>query len=201
METVSFATMADGTKEDYDLIRRVGRPEYDALPERALDALRTLKNFGKGFKIDRYQHSLQTATRAFRDGADEETVVAALLHDLGDVLAPTNHAEYAGTILEPYVSEKTHWVVRHHGLFQLYYFGQHIGRDPDVRERYRDNPYFDATVEFCEKWDQTAFDPDYDTLPVEHFESMVEAVLNRKPFALRPDLGKERLATAGIKQS
>ena len=201
MDTVSFVTMSDGTKEDYELLGRISRPQYDALPERILDALRRLKNFGKGFKIDRYQHSVQTASRAFRDGADEETVVAALLHDLGDALAPTNHSEYAATILEPYVSEKIHWMVRHHGLFQLYYFGQHIGRDPNVREHYRDSPYYDATVEFCEKWDQTAFDPDYDTLPLEHFEPMVEAVFARKPFALRPGLGAERLATAGIKQA
>jgi predicted HD phosphohydrolase len=201
METVSFVTMADGTKEDYDLLVGAAQPEYDGLPGRTLDALRLLKNFGKGFKIDRYQHSLQTATRAERDGADEEMVVAALLHDLGDALAPTNHSEYAAAILEPYVSEKTHWVVRHHDLFQLYYFGQHIGRDRDARERYRDSPYFDATVEFCEKWDQTAFDPDYDTLPVEHFAPMVDSVFTRKPFATCPDLEGERRATAGIKQA
>lgn len=188
METVSFVTMADGTREDYDLLTRAWKPQYEVLPDRVLDALRLLKTFYSGFKIDRYEHSLQTATRAERGGADTETVVAALLHDLGDMLAPANHAEYAATILKPYVTEKTHWIVRHHSLFQLYYFGEHVGKDPNGREQFRDHPFYDATVEFCGEWDQAAFDPDYDTLPVEHFEPMVREVLSRTPYAMRPDL-------------
>ena len=188
MDTVSFVTMAEGTREDYDLLTRAWKPQYESLPDRALDALRLLKTFYSGFKIDRYEHSLQTATRAERDGADTETIVAALLHDLGDMLAPANHAEYAATILKPYVTEKTHWIVGHHSLFQLYYFGEHVGKDPNVREQFRDHPFYDATIEFCGEWDQVAFDPDYDTLPVEHFEPMVREVLSRTPYSMRPDL-------------
>ncbi len=197
METVNFTTMAEGTKEDYELLGRIGNtPDFEHLPDRALEALKYLSNYGKGFQIDRYQHSLQTATRALRDDAEEELVVAALLHDIGDALAPANHAEISAAVLEPYVSERTHWIVKHHALFQLYYFGHHIGRDPNARDRYRDNPHYDSTVEFCEEWDQTAFDPDYNTLPVEEFEPMVRRVLSRKPYALRTAAGEECRAAA-----
>ncbi len=104
------------------------------------------------------------------------------------LLAPANRAEYAATILKPYVTEKNHWIVGHHPLFQLYFFGEHVGKDPNLLDRYRDHPFYDATVEFCGEWDQVAFDPDYDTLPVEHFEPMVREILNRKPYAMRSDL-------------
>ena len=130
-----------------------------------------------GYQVDRYTHSLQSATRAESDGADEETVVCALLHDLGDVIAPDNHSEVIASILRPYISVKNHWVLKHHGLFQGYYYFHHIGGDRNARERYKDHPFYQDCVDFCEKWDQTSFDPDYPTLPLEYSEPMVRKVL------------------------
>ena len=130
----------------------------------------------EGYKISRLEHSLQTATRAFKDKADEEMVVAALLHDIGDSIASTNHADLAATIVEPFVSEKNHWIVKNHGIFQGYYFFDHIGLDKNMRDRFRGNKHFDACAEFCEKYDQNSFDPDYENMPIEKFEPMVRRV-------------------------
>ena len=121
-------------------------------------------------------HSLQTATRAYRDGKDNEYVVCALIHDIGDNLAPANHAEFAATILEPFVSEENYWIVKHHGVFQNYYYAHHIGKDRNARDRYKDSPYYQATVDFCEKWDQASFDPNYESYPLEYFEPMVKRI-------------------------
>jgi predicted HD phosphohydrolase len=182
IQTVSFTRMEDGTKPEYDLI--IGREKALAkkLPEHLLAQLKTLAQGDSGYRIDRYQHSLQTATRAFRDGADEETVTAALLHDIGDTLAPDNHSQLAAALLRPYVSDRTHWVVQHHGIFQGYYYFHHIGLDRDERERHRGHPYFQDCVDFCQRWDQAAFDPNYDTMPVEAFEPALRRVLAREPF-------------------
>ena len=182
MRTVSFTRMEDGTKPEYELI--VGREKALAkkLPEHLLAQLKTLAQGDSGYRIDRYRHSLQTATRAFRDGADEEMVVAALLHDIGDTLAPDNHSQLAAALLRPYVSDRTHWVVQHHGIFQGYYYFHHIGLDRDERERHRGHPYFQDCVDFCQRWDQAAFDPDYDTMPVQAFEPALRRVLAREPF-------------------
>ena len=133
--------------------------------------------------MDRLEHSLQSATRAYRDGADEEMVVAALLHDIGDLLSPYNHSEMAAAVLRPYVSEKTHWIVRHHGLFQSYYYAHHTGGDRNARDAYRDHPWYQDTVDFCHKWDQSSFDPDYESLPLEFFEPMVRRIFAREPFS------------------
>ena len=135
-----------------------------------------------GNLIDRYQHSLQTATRAFRDGAEEEVVVAALLHDIGDLLAPENHAALAAAILKPYVTPGTHWMLEHHAIFQGYYFWHHIGGDRYAREKFRGHPYFKPTAEFCHNWDQESFDPSYDTLPLTSFEPMVRRIFAREPW-------------------
>ena len=135
----------------------------------------------EGGAVDRLTHSLQSATRAHRDGKDDEYVVCALIHDIGDTLASVNHSELAATILEPFVSEKNHWIVKHHGVFQGYYYFHHYGQDRDARERYRGHEYYAACVEFCARWDQVSFDPDYETLPLEHFEPLVRAVFAREP--------------------
>jgi predicted HD phosphohydrolase len=183
MTTVRFTRMQDGTAEEYALLQRL-EDEYSAtVADRVLDAFRAQQSTLAGYQIDRQQHALQTATRALRDGADEEMVVAALLHDLGDALAPLNHSEYAAAILRPYVSERTWWIVKHHGLFQAYYYAHHAGGDRHARDRYRDHPHYQATVDFCHHWDQCSFDPDYETLPLEHFEPMVRRVFGRQPFA------------------
>lgn len=185
MEEVSFTRMEDGTAEDYALLAHEEETLKAAnFADSVLGQLQTLKGPKLGYKIDRYQHSLQTATRAERDGADEETVVAALLHDIGDTLAPDNHAEFAATLLKPYVTQRTWWIVQHHGIFQGYYFWHHLGGDRHAREQHRGHPYFEACADFCARWDQTAFDPDYDTAPLTHFEPMVRRLLRREPWKL-----------------
>ena len=185
MKEVSFTRMEDGTVEDYALLAREEETLKAAnFADSVLGQLQTLKGPKLGYKIDRYHHSLQTATRAERDGADEETVVAALLHDIGDTLAPDNHAEFAATLLKPYVTQRTWWIVQHHGIFQGYYFWHHLGGDRHAREQYRGHPYFEACADFCARWDQTAFDPDYDTAPLTHFEPMVRRLLRREPWKL-----------------
>ncbi len=177
MESVSFTRMADGTAEEYAFLTPLYEKCRSGVSDRLLELLKAMKGDKLGYQVDRYTHSLQCATRAESDGADEETVVCALLHDLGDVIAPDNHSEVIAAILRPYISEKNHWVLKHHGLFQGYYYFHHIGGDRNARERYKDHPFYQDCVDFCEKWDQTSFDPDYPTQPLEYFESMVRKVL------------------------
>ena len=183
METVNFTRMADGSAEDYLLLGELEKQHAGETADRVLEHLRALENSFSGYQIDRLEHSLQCASRAHRDGAGEEVVVVALLHDIGDMLAPMNHSEMAAAILRPYVSEESYWIVKRHGLFQAYYYAHHLGGDRNARERFRDHPYFDATVKFCEEWDQAAFDPQYDTMPLETFEPMVRRIFSREPFA------------------
>ena len=178
MESVSFTRMADGTAEEYDFLTPLYEKCRNGVSDRLLELLKAMKGDKLGYQVDRYTHSLQSATRAESDGADEETVVCALLHDLGDVIAPDNHSEVIASILRPYISEKNHWVLKHHGLFQGYYYFHHIGGDRNARERYKDHPFYQDCVDFCEKWDQTSFDPDYPTQPLESFEPMVRKVLS-----------------------
>ncbi len=182
METVSFTRMADGTAEEYAFLGRLWTEHHQAQhADTVLGLLKAMRGPTLGYKVDRYQHSLQTATRALRDGADEELQVCALLHDIGDSIAPHNHSQAAADILRPHVSEENHWLVRHHGIFQGYYYWHHEGGDRDAREQYRGHPCFEMTAEFCERWDQTSFDPDYDTLPLDAFEPALRRVLSRPP--------------------
>lgn len=176
-QTVSFTKMADGTAEDYALLADLEAAELEEFPERVLEWLRSMDE-PSGYQITRLQHSLQAATRAHRAGEDQEMVVVALLHDVGDVLAPANHSEVAAALLRPYVSEEKYWIVKHHGLFQEKYYAQHYGRNPDARDRYRDHPHFEATVRFCAEYDQVSFDPNYPTEPLEFFEPMLRRVLS-----------------------
>ncbi len=172
-----FTRMEEGTKEDYEIIARAYEPFADELSDRVLAHLRLLGGSYGGLKVDRLTHSLQTATRADRDGRDEEYVVCALLHDVGDMLASYNHAELAGAILAPFVSESNLWMVEHHAIFQGYYFWHHVGADRNARDKYRGHPSFERTEEFCALFDQCSFDPDYDTAKLEYFEPMVRRVL------------------------
>jgi predicted HD phosphohydrolase len=187
METVSFIHMADGTAEDYRLLNRLEEDFIDALPDRLLEALRRLETTLSGYKVTRYEHSLQSATRALRDGRDEEYVVAALLHDLGDELAPHTHGEMAAAILRPFVRPEVCWAVKHHGLFQMYYYAHLTGGDRNARDLYSDHEWFDGCKEFCELYDQNCFDPDYDTLPIETFEPMLRRVISKPRY-----IGSER---------
>jgi len=168
-----FRAMTEGTQEDWNIIaaeQKVFAPNNGA---RILAHLTLLAGDYGGFPVDRLTHCLQTATRAHRDGRDEEYVVMALLHDIGDTLGAFNHPDIAAAILKPFLSEENHWIVQHHGIFQGHYFFHYIGLDRDMRDGFRDHPYAAACAEFCEKYDQPAFDPDYDTLPLEFFEPMV----------------------------
>jgi predicted HD phosphohydrolase len=176
-EVVSFTQMKDGTAEDYALLGRIEAQELRDFPDRVLGWLRTM-NESAGYQISRLDHSLQAATRAHRAGEDEETVVCVLLHDIGDHLAPGNHSEVAAAVLKPYVSEKNYWIVKHHGAFQGYYYFHLIGLNPHERERWRDHPYYEATVDFCENYDQNSFDPQYESEPLTFFEPMVRRVLD-----------------------
>jgi predicted HD phosphohydrolase len=173
LERAQFTQMIDGTQADWDIIRSAHNELMDGLAGRVLGHLKALKDDFGGFPVDRYTHSLQTATRAYRDGRGDEYVVCALLHDIGDLLATYNHAELAATVLKPFVSEENYQMLAHHGAFQGYYFFHFLGLDRNVRDRYRDEPWYDYTREFCEKYDQNSFDPAYDTLPLETFEPMV----------------------------
>jgi predicted HD phosphohydrolase len=172
----SFTRMVDATRADYAVIAQHSLGFQQGLPDRVLRHLELLAGDTGGYAVDRLTHSLQTATRAHRDGRDEEYVVCALLHDTGDTLASLNHAQLAAVILQPFVSEENHWIVEHHGIFQGYYFFHHLGLDRNLRERYRDSPYWAACAHFCEAYDQNSFDPAYDTLPLEFFAPMVRRV-------------------------
>ena len=186
MDQVKFSQMKDGDKEDYDFLTEHEIEHTKGTADRLLKALVDLDEGLSGYKITRLGHSLQSATRAERDGADTDWIVAALLHDIGDIFAPYNHDEYAASILKPFVREQVTWVVEKHGDFQLLYFGQYVGADPEKRQAYAGHPYFDDCAEFCERWDQSSFDPDYDTLPIEHFADRVRAVFARQPY--NPDV-------------
>jgi predicted HD phosphohydrolase len=178
-ERAQFHSMEEGTQDDWAIIARDYVGFAAGLPDRVLAHLRLLDGDFGGFPIDRLTHSLQTATRAHRDGRPESYVVMALLHDIGDTLGSYNHPEIAAAILQPFVSEEEHWICRNHGAFQGYYYFHYLGIDRNVREKHRDNPHFDACAEFCAKYDQSAFDPDYDTLPLDFFEPMVRRVMAR----------------------
>ncbi len=179
---VTFTRMDQGTAEDYALLDALAKPYIAKTGERVLAYLENIADGFPGYPIDRYQHSLQTATRALRAGECEECVVAALLHDIGDDLSPENHAELGASVLRPYVARHTHWMVQQHGLFQGYYYFDKIGLDRDARLRHRGHPAFHMTVHFCDAYDQNSFDPDYDTLAIDHFVPMVERVFARKPW-------------------
>jgi predicted HD phosphohydrolase len=171
--------MQNGTAEDWAAISAGSAPFSKALPDRLLAHLKMLEHDHGGFPVNRLEHSLQTATRAFKDGRDEEYVVCALLHDIGDILGPANHAEIGAVILKPFVSEQNHWMLDKHGIFQGYYFFHHLGLDRDMREQFRGHPHFEHTAQFCHLYDQSAFDPNYQSMPLEAFEPMLRRVLEK----------------------
>lgn len=190
MEKVNFTQMKDGTAEEYAFLTAHETEYASHTADRLMKALVELDESLSGYQITRLGHSLQSATRAWRDGADEDWVVGALLHDIGDIYAPYNHDEYAAAILRPFVREQVAWAVEKHADFQLLYYGDKLqGADQHKRERHRGHIFFDDCAEFCERWDQASFDPAYDTLPLAFFAPMVRAVFARKPYdpdVLRP---------------
>ncbi|MEL7110921.1 MAG: HD domain-containing protein [Pseudomonadota bacterium] len=173
-DRAQFKEFLESSKEDWDIISEHSKSFNKGLAKRVLDHLRLLDGDFGGFPVDRLTHSLQTATRAHRDGRDEEYVVCALLHDIGDTLGSYNHPDVAAAILKPFVSEQNHWMVANHGMFQGYYFFHHLGLDRNMRDQFKDHPHFEYTAQFCHLYDQNAFDPDYESEPLEFFAPMVE---------------------------
>ncbi len=172
-ERARFTRMRDSTAEDWQLIAGEFAPFSRALPDRVLAHLRLLDGDYGGFPIDRYSHCLQTATLALRDGRDEEYVVCALLHDIGDTLGSFNHPDIAAAILKPFVSEANLWMVQHHGIFQGYNFFHHIGMDRNMRDQFKGHPHYARTEEFIALYDDPAFDPRGETLPISEFEPLL----------------------------
>jgi predicted HD phosphohydrolase len=182
-KTVSFTQMKDGSREDYLLLHELEKPFVAMTAGRILRELRhQAEEALAGYKITRLEHALQSATRALRDGADADWIVGALLHDIGDGLAPQNHDRFAAEIIRPFVREEVTWVIEHHGTFQMVYYAHHYGWNQFEREKHRDSPHYQACIDFCERWDQTSFDPDYANEPLDAFAAVVEDVFARKPY-------------------
>lgn len=180
---VSFTQMKDGTREDYLYLRDLEEAHNRGTAERLLRSLHQQADETiPGYRISRLEHSLQSATRAYRDGVGLDWVVAALLHDIGDGLAPQNHDRFAAEILRPFVREEITWTVEHHGAFQMVYYAHHYGWDRYEREKFNAHPYYQTCVDFCERWDQASFDPGYRSEPLEFFEPMLREVFQRKAY-------------------
>ena len=183
MKRVKFTQMKDGTKEDYLLLDKHEKKYIEGTADRLMKFMSSLNTTLEGYQVTRLEHSLQTATRALNDKAEDEMIVAALLHDIGDELAPLNHSEYAAAVLKPYVSEKTHWIIKKHGEFQMYYYAHHLGKNKNQRDIYKDHEYYNEAVDFCEKWDQASFDPNFKSMSLEDFAPMVKRIFSRKPYS------------------
>lgn len=175
----TWTSMENASKADFDAVMDYEDAFNAGLVDRLLAQIRSLDEDWTPYPINRYQHCLQSATRAFEDGANEEIIVAALIHDVGDILSPYNHGELAAAILKPYVSEKTRWIVEHHCVFQGFYYNHHLGGDRLAREKYKDNPYYDDCVYFCHNYDQNSFDPEYVSRPLEFFELMLRRLFSK----------------------
>lgn len=183
MKTVSFTQMKDGTKADYDLLAEAEKPYLALTADRVLRELRNQdEDTLSGYKITRMTHGLQAATRARREGADTDWIVGALLHDIGDGLAPQNHDRFSAEVIRPFVRDEVAWVVEHHGIFQTLYYGRHYGWDENARDEFKDHIHFQTCADFCERWDQSSFDPDYQTDSLESFEPLVREVFARKAY-------------------
>lgn len=178
-QIVSFRRMEDGTREDYELLDRSEREYARSLPDTILTSLKKLDHSLEGYPVSRLGHSLQAATRALRDGADDELIAAALIHDIGDELAPYNHTEIAAAIIRPYVRPEVTWIVEQHGLFQNYYYVHHLGGNRNARDKFRDHPWFQACKDFCANFDQCSFDPHYPSEPLATFEPLLRRIFTR----------------------
>ena len=184
MKKVSFTEMKNGSKEDYLLLDKHEKRYVEGTADRVLKFMSGLNATLEGYQITRLEHSLQTATRALNDKASDEMIVASLLHDIGDELAPLNHAEYAAAVLKPYVSEKTHWIVEKHGIFQTYYYAHHLGGNKNKRDKFKGHKYYKDAVNFCENWDQKSFDPNFKSLSLKEFEPFVKRIFKRNPYSV-----------------
>jgi predicted HD phosphohydrolase len=180
---VSFTQMKDGSREEYLMLHELEKPFHEGTADRLLrEMARQGDETLAGYKITRLEHGLQSATRARRDGADIDWVVATLLHDIGDGLAPQNHDRFAAEIMRPFMRDEVTWVVEHHGTFQMVYYAHHYDWDRELRQKYADSPYYQSCVDFCERWDQSSFDPDYPMDPLESFADEVREVFSRTAY-------------------
>ena len=179
---VSFNRMDEGSVEDYALLHSLETDYVKGLPDRIINALLRLDDTLGGYQVTRLQHSLQSATRAEADGADIELIVAALIHDIGDELAPENHSQMAASIIRPYVRAEVTWILEMHGVFQYKYYGDKVGLNPDERERWRGHQWFDRCEQFCGDWDQMSFDPEYESKSLAHFIPMITEIFTRQAF-------------------
>jgi len=180
---VSFTQMKDGTKDEYLLLHELEKPYLGLTADRILDELRRQGEATlEGYQITRLEHGLQSASRAEADGADIDWIVGALLHDIGDGLAPQNHDRFSAEVIRPFVRWEVAWTVEHHGIFQMVYYAHHYGWDKDARDRFKDHPCFDTCAAFCERWDQASFDPAYPSRTLDYFEPMVRKIFARKAY-------------------
>jgi predicted HD phosphohydrolase len=177
MASERITRLDTATAEEWALNERVAASVDAALPDRILELLRTLDGMDDGFAVDQLAHALQTATRAERAGADDELVVGALVHDLGKVFGDENHDRVSAEILRPYVRDEVYRVVRHHQDFTARYIAPILGGDPARRDRWRAEEWFGLAERFADEWDQTSFDPGYETEPLEHFEPALRRVV------------------------
>lgn len=183
MKTVNFTQMKDGTREDYEFLAEAEKQHTAMTADRIIRELKSQEDETiSGYQVTRLEHALQSATRAHREGADIDWVVGALLHDIGDGLAPQNHDKFAAEVIRPFVRDEVTWVVEHHGAFQMVYYAHHYGWNQFERDKHASNPNYQACVDFCERWDQASFDPAYDSEPLEFFEPMVREVFSRKAY-------------------
>ena len=183
MPKVSFTAMKDGTREDYEILAKLEKPFLALTADRILTELRQSgETTLEGYQITRLDHALQSGTRAMRDGADIDWIVGALLHDIGDGLAPQNHDRMSAEVIRPFVRWDVAWTVEHHGIFQMLYYAHHYNWDRNARDRFRDHPVFKNCEQFCERWDQSSFDPEYPMEPLDTFEPMVKEIFNRKAY-------------------
>ena len=180
---VSFTAMKDGTREDYEILAELEKPFLALTADRILQELRQSgETTLEGYQITRLEHALQSGTRAMRDGADIDWIVGALLRDIGDGLAPQNHDRMSAEIIRPFVRWDVAWTVEHHGIFQMLYYAHHYNWDRNARDRFRDHPLFKSCEDFCERWDQSSFDPEYPIEPLDTLEPMVKEIFNRKAY-------------------
>lgn len=194
---VSFTQMKDGTRHDYALLHELEKPYLAMTADRILDEMRRQGQATlEGYRITRLDHGLQSATRAEADGVDIDWIVGALLHDVGDGLAPQNHDRFSAEVIRPFVRWEVSWTVEHHGIFQMIYYAHHYGWDENARDRFKEHPCFDTCAAFCERWDQASFDPEYETRSLEYFEPMVRDVFARKAYD--PDIIRENELTNQI---
>jgi len=193
METVNFVRMEDSTEEEYKFLDALEEEYKAGLADRLISALSQLQHSLSGYKISRLDHVLQGATRAYRADESDEMILSVLLHDIGDELAPYSHSEMAAAILRPFVSEKHYWIVKHHGLFQMYYYAHFFGGDRNARDKFKEHRWYQDAIDFCQDYDQNCFDPDYDSESLEFFEPLI-----RKLVAAPKQQDEEQVARYGV---